>query len=54
MQLTEKQERHLERKKQKSNLTEIKAEEVKMESKKIAQMDNEDWEDSEDEKIEID
>jgi hypothetical protein len=39
-----------ERKKQKAalNLTQIKAEEVKLEKKRIMQMDNEDWVEDED------
>ena len=43
--MTDKQERHLERRKNKQ-LTQIQAEEIKMEKKKIEAMDNEDWDGS--------
>ena len=45
MDMTDKQERHLERRKTKK-LTQIQAEEIKMEKKKIEAMDNEDWDGS--------
>jgi hypothetical protein len=45
MSITDKQERHIERKKAK-NLKFMQAEEIKMEKKKIEAMDNEDWDGS--------